>query len=62
MASWALKCSNCGEMFTHSPIPDDITNYFWPAKPSFPQDGMKLDCPHCGQNANYQASDLTYQK
>jgi endogenous inhibitor of DNA gyrase (YacG/DUF329 family) len=62
MANWTLECPNCNSNFVHSPIEDTIDNYFLPIKPTIPDDGVKMDCPECGQNATYQKADLRYQK
>jgi len=62
MASWVLECSNCGKTFPHSEIEDrTIENFFLPVKPKFPESGLEVGCPHCGNKAKYQHSDLTYQ-
>jgi rRNA maturation endonuclease Nob1 len=61
MASWVLKCTNCNSIFPHSKIKEGLENYFLPIKPTFPEGGQSMDCPHCGHSAKYQTSDLRYQ-
>jgi endogenous inhibitor of DNA gyrase (YacG/DUF329 family) len=61
MASWTLKCPNCDSNFVHSSIEDTFENYFWPKRPTVPDDGIKMDCPECGKSATYQTDDLRYQ-
>jgi DNA-directed RNA polymerase subunit RPC12/RpoP len=62
MASWVLECSSCGKTFPHSEIEDrPIENFFLPAKPQFPEAGLEVGCPHCGNKSKYQRADLTYR-
>jgi hypothetical protein len=61
MASWHLECANCRKAFQHSRIEDTLKNKFFAEKPSFPEGGAKLDCPHCGHKATYQQYQLTYR-
>jgi len=61
MASWVLKCPNCNSGFTHSQVEDTLENFFLASKPTFPDDGETLDCPHCGHTATYQQTDLSYR-
>jgi DNA-directed RNA polymerase subunit RPC12/RpoP len=61
MASWVLKCPNCSSGFTHSQVEDTLENFFLASKPTFPDDGETLDCPHCGHTATYQQTDLSYR-
>ncbi len=61
MASWVLKCTNCNSIFPHSTIEEGLENYFLRIKPTLPECGQSMDCPHCSHSAMYQTSDLRYQ-
>jgi DNA-directed RNA polymerase subunit RPC12/RpoP len=61
VAAWGLRCRNCGSTFVHSQIEDTIENYYFPPRPTVPDDGIKIDCPHCGENATYLSKDFVYQ-
>lgn len=61
MASWNLSCKNCQKSFVHSSIEvKEMSDYFLPEKPEFPEGGSDIECPNCGHVANYQRNDLTY--
>jgi len=63
MASWAMKCGNCGEAITHSPIDDTkLENFYFPLKPAFPDGGTEFECPTCGHKEKYSALDLFYRE
>jgi hypothetical protein len=38
-----------------------LENYFLPIKPTFPDGGQLMNCPHCGHSVIYQTSDLRFQ-
>jgi hypothetical protein len=61
MASWALTCKRCGEVFTYSEISETLANYFSPTKPEFPPEGLECECPNCKAKSTYQQNELTYQ-
>ena len=62
MQTWVLKCPNCQREFAHAKIDDStVEDYFFPVKPAFPVLGLQLKCLHCGQQATYKRSDLTYR-
>jgi predicted RNA-binding Zn-ribbon protein involved in translation (DUF1610 family) len=62
MASWTLRCPDCGNAFVHSPIVyKDALDYVLPPNPEFPIGGSKLTCPNCGHSVVYQLVDLRYQ-
>jgi ssDNA-binding Zn-finger/Zn-ribbon topoisomerase 1 len=62
MAAWGLGCPNCNKQFAQFQIEDEDTleNYFFPAKPDFPEDGKKFECPNCGHKATCQRNNLVY--
>jgi hypothetical protein len=53
MASWALKCKRCGEVFTYSQISETLANYFFPTKPEFPPEGLECECSNCKAKSTY---------
>ena len=69
MPRWTLECPECKQAFTHRTIPDEQLprgNLFaWLdvlyEKPSFPNDGLSLKCPHCKNTAIYQQRQLIYR-
>jgi DNA-directed RNA polymerase subunit RPC12/RpoP len=61
MASWVVRCASCSSILPHSTIEDGLENYFLPIKPTLPEEGQTMSCPHCGHSAIYQTSDLRYQ-
>jgi uncharacterized C2H2 Zn-finger protein len=62
MAAWMLACPHCEKSFVHAQIEiKQMLDYILPEKPTFPDGGMDLECPNCGQVARYQTSDLTYR-
>jgi hypothetical protein len=62
MATWDLKCRNCGFYFTHSKIRHiTLVDLYFDAKPEFPPEGCEFECPKCGDRATYQRIDLRYQ-
>jgi hypothetical protein len=62
VANWVLKCPNCHSTFVHSEIENNLANFFFPAKPAFPEGGQSLSCKHCGHTAKYQQNELVYQQ
>jgi hypothetical protein len=61
MPSWALTCKRCGEVFMYSEISETLADYFIPAKPEFPPEGLECECPNCKAKSTYQLNELTYQ-
>jgi DNA-directed RNA polymerase subunit RPC12/RpoP len=62
MPSWVLKCPNCEQEFEHAKIDDTkVEDYLFPVKPVFPVLGLEIKCAHCGHEATYKRSDLTYR-
>jgi predicted nucleic-acid-binding Zn-ribbon protein len=62
MQQWVLGCPKCREEFTQS----DVTVPYhgnleiaWPPKPEFPEGGMRMQCPNCGNISVYQRFQLT---
>jgi len=60
MAGWNVKCPHCSQTIRHSDIPDTFTNYFWPERPSLPEDGQSMTCEGCGKTSLYKRNDLTF--
>jgi hypothetical protein len=61
MANWELKCEQCGRSFTFAEIEDTLENYYLPARPNFPNEGLSLECPHCLTKFTYFRNDLAYR-
>jgi rubredoxin len=61
MASWGLRCKNCGAVFTHSLIADTLADHFLPTRPEFPPNGIERECPSCKVKSRYQAIELVYK-
>jgi uncharacterized C2H2 Zn-finger protein len=62
MPTWTLSCPHCTRSFEHSKIEvKKMVDYLWPEKPKFPEGGSDIKCPHCGQVAKYQRTDLLYK-
>lgn len=61
MASWVLKCKNCRVVFTHSQISNTLADYYIPARPQFPPEGLERECPTCKVKSTYQQHELMYQ-
>jgi len=65
MAHWVLSCLGCQQQFPHSEIRHEDSNFLSSPfgiffdKPPFPEDGLELKCPHCGQKSVYQRHQLT---
>jgi ribosomal protein S27E len=62
MATWGLACKNCRTVFTHSQIPETLTDYYIPTRPEFPPNGLERECPSCNNKSIYRAIDLTFQR
>jgi uncharacterized C2H2 Zn-finger protein len=61
MARWMLRCNHCDFVFEHSYIEDSgLLNSLESPKPEFPQGGIELECPNCGQTYNYIRIELVY--
>jgi len=62
MPTWVLRCPICKQEFQHAKTDDTkVEDYLFPVKPAFPVLGLELKCLHCGQQATYKRSDLTYR-
>jgi len=62
MAAWILRCPECDSAFEHARIDDTkAEDYLFPVKPVFPVSGLEINCEHCGHQATYKRSDLTYR-
>jgi hypothetical protein len=60
MANWGLKCKHCGVIFAHSRIGETLVDYFMPAKPEFPPEGLERECPNCKTKCTYWQNELRY--
>jgi predicted RNA-binding Zn-ribbon protein involved in translation (DUF1610 family) len=60
MAAWVLTCVACKAKFVHTKIGERLIDYLDPTKPEMPREGVKLDCPNCGQRELYRRIDLNY--
>jgi endogenous inhibitor of DNA gyrase (YacG/DUF329 family) len=62
-----LDCPDCKAEFTHSEITEieshSTLNPFTGllAKPEFPGDGLRLECPNCKKNSLYWRHQLVYR-
>ncbi len=61
MSNWGLKCRECGHSFTFAEIEDTLENYFLPARPQFPEEGLLRECPYCLTKVTYFRNELTYR-
>jgi DNA-directed RNA polymerase subunit RPC12/RpoP len=62
MPTWMLTCSHCKTDFPHSKINTyRYANFVEAPKPDFPDEGLKVECPHCRHSAVYQRTDLRYR-
>jgi hypothetical protein len=65
MPHWMLSCRNCEQQFPHSEIPKEMASPlsgpfgFLIEKPLFPEQGLEVECPHCGKTSIYQRHQLT---
>ena len=62
MATWALTCENCNQELTKFALAETLENFFFPAKPDFPQGGKEFECLKCGHKAVYMQTDLAYTR
>ncbi len=61
MSNWALKCKQCGSPFTFAEIEDTLENYFLPARPVLPKEGLLQECPSCLTKLSYLSTELIYR-
>jgi DNA-directed RNA polymerase subunit RPC12/RpoP len=54
MGSWVWKCTKCNSIFLIQHFEEGLENYFLPIKPTFPEGGQSMNCPHCGHSAMYR--------
>ena len=67
MPRWVITCLKCNREFTHTLV-RDLTQgketrdvFASPPKPAIPEDGSRMNCPHCGSVSSYRISDLRYR-
>jgi phage FluMu protein Com len=61
LAHWTFRCKNCNKSFQFAEIEDTLDNYYFPAKPDMPAEGLRQKCPHCAAEHSYQSMDLVYE-
>jgi hypothetical protein len=62
MPRWVLNCPECHSDFAHSDVEDArLEDYLFPAKPEFPVDGLRVECPHCHRASLFQRHQLIYR-
>jgi len=63
MARWVLGCPFCDKEFTHTEIaePRRLEDYYFQAKPKFPDGGLRIDCPNCKKASVFQSHQLIYR-
>jgi hypothetical protein len=62
MARWVLNCPQCEAEFTHSKIGDQrLVDYYLPAKPGFPKEGLAMECPNCHKSSVFYRHQLAYR-
>jgi hypothetical protein len=65
MPWWILECPRCKQEFpyseisSHDSMPDTFAGV--DLKPKFPDGGLRLSCPNCGQLSSYQRYELIYR-
>jgi hypothetical protein len=66
MARWVLYCLQCGEELAHDQIYVSAASirdpYTSVIKPKFPDGGLPMTCPNCGNFSIYQRYQLIYQE
>jgi hypothetical protein len=64
MPQWTLNCQDCKKIFRHSEIDhqsDDLLyDPLWPYRPTVPDSGFNMTCPHCQTSAIYHRFQLMY--
>ena len=62
MPNWMLHCAHCNASFVHSEVvaASFYDPFYLAPKPSFPDGGISLICPHCRTSSVYQRFQLTY--
>jgi hypothetical protein len=62
MPHWAIVCVICKTAFKSWDIDDrSLSNFFFPAKPVFPINGLVARCPKCGHGDRYSVLDLRFR-
>jgi hypothetical protein len=62
MASWVFICKSCGQIISHTAIPDTIRNYLFPDRPTLAVEDVAKVCPHCSILSTYAQRELIYEK
>jgi hypothetical protein len=44
----------------HTPIDDTLENYYFPARPELPVEGVVITCPNCSTTSTYAKQELVY--
>ena len=67
MAAWLLDCPECKQEFVlaeavaKAAAVASTESLERPVKPSFPNSGLKLACPHCNRSSVFWSYHLRYQ-
>jgi hypothetical protein len=61
MPRWVLACPSCKNEFTHGEIGTTLKDYYFPTKPSFPAEGLNLECPSCKKTSLFRQHQLLYR-
>jgi hypothetical protein len=62
MARWVFSCRNCGQLLEHAVIPDTLANFYFPAKPVLPDEGISKVCQNCSGAFTYSSNELFYER
>ena len=54
----ALACKRCGEILAYSEVGNTLEDYYFPAKPDVPAEGIVCECPTCKCKFPYQQYEL----
>ena len=61
MERWVLNCEKCNVDIAHSEIEKVRDPFMAFIKPEFPNGGLKINCPNCGETSIYQRYQLIYR-
>jgi CheY-like chemotaxis protein len=63
MPQWNLTCRSCEKRFPFAKIESSGMGRYddlWPPKPEWPEAGLGVLCPHCGNVSTYLRHELIY--
>jgi predicted RNA-binding Zn-ribbon protein involved in translation (DUF1610 family) len=61
MERWVLNCEKCNVDIAYSEVEKVRDPFAAFIKPEFPNGGLKIDCPNCGETSIYQRHQLVYR-